>query len=282
LASAAEPDHSLSPLALWYDEPAERWVEALPVGNGRLGAMVFGRVTQERIQINEDTLWTGQPQDYQHAGAKAWLPEIRRLLFAGEQREAEQLAMQHFMSSPLRQEAYQPFADLILTFPGHDTAQAYRRSLDLDRAIVTVVYRVDETTYTRELLSSFPDDVLVLRLGADRPGKINFKATLTSPHTQTTMARLSNQTLALRGRVTHQTRTETQSRLTFAAHLRVHAVGGQVTLSNTAISVTGADGRLDLGGGHQLQELSGHHRRRKPTLRRNTKVSGWGLVPRPP
>ena len=124
LAAAAEPDHSLSPLTLWYDEPAERWVEALPVGNGRLGAMVFGRVTQERIQINEDTLWTGQPQDYQHAGAKALLPEIRRLLFAGEQREAEKLAMQHFMSSPLRQEAYQPFADLILTFPGHTTPMA--------------------------------------------------------------------------------------------------------------------------------------------------------------
>ena len=228
-------------LTLWYDEPAERWVEALPVGNGRLGAMMFGKVHQERIQFNEDTLWTGQPQDYQHAGAKAWLPEIRRLLFAGEQREAEKLAMQHFMSSPLRQEAYQPFADLMLTLPGHDAAQDYRRSLDLDRAVATVTYRVNDTTYTRELFSSFPDDVLVLRLGADRPGKISFKATLTSPHTQTTMARWSNRTLALAGRVTHQTRTKTPSRLAFAAHVRVHASGGQVTISDTTISVAGAD-----------------------------------------
>jgi alpha-L-fucosidase 2 len=96
--SAASAD--LGPLLLWYPEPAEKWTEALPVGNGRLGAMVFGGVDVERLQFNEDTLWTGGPRDYSHPGARDHLPTIRRLLFEGKQREAERLAMEHFMSVP--------------------------------------------------------------------------------------------------------------------------------------------------------------------------------------
>src|SRR5690349_9397198 len=106
------------PLTLWYREPATEWVEALPVGNGRLGAMVFGGRETERIQFNESTLWVGEPRDYSHPGASKYLMEIRQLLFDGKQKEAEQLAMTNFMSVPLRQMPYQPFADSKLNFPG--------------------------------------------------------------------------------------------------------------------------------------------------------------------
>src|SRR5436305_3005518 len=123
-----------SPLTLWYRQPAGQWVEALPAGNGRLGAMVFGGVDHERIQFNESTVWTGEPHDYSHHGASRFLPEIRNLLFEGKQAEAENLATREFMSVPLRQKAYQAFGDILLDFP-HSGPTDYRRSLDLDSAI---------------------------------------------------------------------------------------------------------------------------------------------------
>ena len=106
------------PLELWYRQPATRWVEALPVGNGHLGAMIFGGPAHERIQFNEQTVWSGEPHDYAHAGASRYLGEIRRLLFAGKQKEAEDLATREFMSVPLHQRAYQAFGDLLLRHIG--------------------------------------------------------------------------------------------------------------------------------------------------------------------
>ncbi|MHC4104298.1 MAG: glycoside hydrolase N-terminal domain-containing protein, partial [Planctomycetota bacterium] len=97
-----------SDLKLWYRQPAQKWTEALPVGNGRLGAMVYGGTEHEQLQFNDDTLWTGEPHEYQHEGAVEYLPIVRKLLFEGKQREAERLAMEHMMSVPLRQEKYQP------------------------------------------------------------------------------------------------------------------------------------------------------------------------------
>src|SRR5204862_3611255 len=128
LLNAVAADGSLT---LWYTHPAEKWVEALPIGNGRLGAMIFGNVTNEHLQFNEDTLWTGQPHEYQHPGAAKFLPQIRQLLWAGNQREAEDLAMKEFMSAPIRQKAYQPFGDVWLSFPAHTNVTSYRRELDL-------------------------------------------------------------------------------------------------------------------------------------------------------
>src|SRR3954467_14306480 len=107
-----------SPLTLWYRQPAKLWVEALPVGNGRLGAMVFGGIDHERIQFNESTVWTGEPHDYAHKGAYQYLGQIRELLWAGQQKDAEDLAMKEFMSVPVHQKAYQALGDLELDFPG--------------------------------------------------------------------------------------------------------------------------------------------------------------------
>jgi alpha-L-fucosidase 2 len=175
--SAAAPDR-----ALRYDRPAQNWTEALPVGNGRLGAMIFGGVPLERIQFNEETLWTGGPHDYTHAGAAEYLWKIRALLFAGKPREAEALAMDRFMSVPLGQMAYQPFGDLSIDLPGHEAFTDYERSLDIGRALSEVRYKVNGTTYTREVFASHPDRVLVVRLTADRRNALAFRVSLDSPH----------------------------------------------------------------------------------------------------
>src|SRR5438034_5556050 len=159
-------------LKLWYAQPAAKWEEALPIGCGRLGAMVFGGVSDERIQFNEDTLWTGKPHDYVRAGAGDHLDEIRKLVFAGEVKSAEKLAKESFLSDPVRQKAYQPFGDLRFKFAGHDLARHYRRELDLDSAIATLSYRVGDVAYHREVFASYPDSAIVVRLTADKPGKI--------------------------------------------------------------------------------------------------------------
>ena len=226
---------------LWYRRPAAQWTEALPVGNGRLGAMVFGGIDVERIQFNEDTVWTGQPQDYQHEGAAEYLPRVRKLLFDGKQRDAERLAGQRMMSVPLRQEFYQPFGDLGLSFPEHLKVSDYHRELDLDSAVARVRYRVGDATYLREVFASHPDQVIVVRITCDKPGRLGFEAALTSPHTEARTVRISGSVLALRGRVTQRSGTRTESKLKFEAQLRATAKGGKVTVTDDRIAVAGAD-----------------------------------------
>ena len=184
MASAVWCPHQAraSELHLWYDEPAAQWVEALPVGNGRLGGMVFGGTEKAHIQFNEDTLWTGIPHDYSHVGAYEFLPEIRRLLLAGKQREADRLAGRSFMSVPLNQERYQPFGDIWLEFDGDGEITDYKRNLDLDSAVATVQYTRAGARYTRSVFSSHPDQVMVVRLSADRAKQLNFTVSLTTPH----------------------------------------------------------------------------------------------------
>ncbi|MHC4328979.1 MAG: glycoside hydrolase family 95 protein, partial [Planctomycetota bacterium] len=189
-----------SGMKLWYRQPAKEWTEALPVGNGRLGIMIFGGTQQERLQFNEDTLWTGRPHEYQHEGAAEYLPAVRKLLFEGQQHQADRLAAEHMMSVPLRQEKYQPFGDLLLNFPGHDEYSDYRRELDIDAGISTVRYRVGGTTFTREVFSSFPDQMIVVRLTCDKPGQLTFTAKLDSPHPGSQMLAV-DENLVLRGRL---------------------------------------------------------------------------------
>jgi alpha-L-fucosidase 2 len=170
-------------LTLWYPQPAQKWTEALPIGNGYMGAMVFGGTTSERIQFNEDTLWRGKPHDYVRNGALEVLPEIRRLVFEGKADEAAKLAKEKAISDPVRQLPYQPFGDLRLTFPGHENVTDYRRDLDLDSAVASVRYKVGDVTFRREAFASYPDRVIVLRLTADKPGQVSFTLRMDSPHT---------------------------------------------------------------------------------------------------
>ena len=168
-------EDSANDLVLWYRQPAKQWVEALPIGNGRLGCMVFGGIKDERLQLNEDSLWSGSPQDSDNPEALAALPEIRRLLFEGKYAEANSLANRTLICKGpgSRQGAYgsyQTLGDLKLQFDGPDKADDYRRQLDLDTAMVRVSYRQGDATFTREVFSSAADQVLVVRLTLRQAG----------------------------------------------------------------------------------------------------------------
>src|SRR5712671_2739481 len=141
---------SLPAQQLWYKKPAEIWTDALPVGNGRMGAMVFGGAAHERIQFNEHTVWTGEPHDYAHKGAGKYLQQIRELLWAGKQKEAEELAMKEFMGEPVRQKAYQAFGDLLIETQGVGTPTSYKRALELDSGIASTEFTANGVTYRRE------------------------------------------------------------------------------------------------------------------------------------
>lgn len=394
-------------LKLWYNRPAAKWVEALPIGNGRLGAMIFGGIANDRIQFNEETLWTGEPRDYNHPGAAGYLDSIRNLLFAGRQKEAEQLAEEKFMGSksnegkkavwvqamkslkgvtgnpalekyddskwhtmqvpsyegweavgfegldgavwlrtsfelpagwlgkdlvldlnrvrdhdftyingklvgsmestearkykipkndihsgkntlailvlnyfdkggvagykdttrligiypqeqgessklplggkwkyfiqndeppavPRYQADYQPFGDLWLNFPATDGATGYRRELDIANAIASTSYAVDDVQYTREYFASQPDQVIVIRLSANKPGNINFEAVLGSPHKYSSVKKINGNTIALSLRIRN-------GALKGESYLQVKAKNGTIQLQNDKIEIAGAD-----------------------------------------
>jgi alpha-L-fucosidase 2 len=167
--------------SLWYRQPARDWNEALPLGNGRVGVMVFGGVQEEHLQVNEDTFWSGKPHDYPVDGAVTNLAEVRRLLFEGKNSAAVELAGRTMMGRPVRQQAYQPLCDLNLFFEGHESASDYRRELDIRDGVARVRYRAGDVTFTRECFISAPDQVLVLRVSADRPGRLDLQTGVSSP-----------------------------------------------------------------------------------------------------
>ncbi len=224
-------------LKLWYDKPAGKWVEALPIGNGGFGAMIFGGVEKERIQFNHDTLWKGEPHDYAHKGAVKVLPELRRLLFDGKQGEAHKLGNAEFMSVSTRgsnrQEAYQPFGDLSLLFPEHGDATDYYRDLDIENAVATVRYKSKGVTYTRELFASHPDNAIVIRLAADQAGKLSFTAQLQSPHKGAEL-RAEKGALVLSGQVE-------EGKTRFEARVRAMVKKGSVTATEDGLKVENAD-----------------------------------------
>ena len=226
------------PLLLWYRRPAVEWEQALPVGNGRLGGMVFGGIVEEHITLNEDTLWSGGPYDPTNPEALAALPQVRALIFAGKYREAHQLAEAKMMARPLWQAAYQPVGSLLLAFPELAAVENYRRELDLDTAIARVSYRANGTSFTREIFASPIDQVIVVRLSADKPGQIGFSARLTSPQSATATS-AGDDTLVLAGR--NGKSPAGPGKLKFEARARVAAVGGKTTVGKDAITVQGAD-----------------------------------------
>jgi alpha-L-fucosidase 2 len=247
-----------APPRLWYDKPAAKWVEALPIGCGRLGAMVFGGTTDERIQFNEDTLWTGKPHDYSHPGACDHLQEIRTLIAAGNHKAASDVLRQRFLSVPVRQRAYQPFGDLRIHFDVQNAAAEYRRELDLDSAVARVQYRYGDIVYVREAFASYPDQLIVVRLTASQPGKISFSLRLDTPHKVAQFRSLAPNTLALGGQVQDPNHfmydqidakapkggvsTELQSDgLKFEARLRLMADGGEVSVGDGGATVRSAN-----------------------------------------
>ncbi|MBC8095385.1 MAG: glycoside hydrolase N-terminal domain-containing protein [Akkermansiaceae bacterium] len=234
------------PLSLWYPRPARDWVSALPVGNGRLGAMVFGDVNEERLQLNEDTLWAGGPYDPVNPEAKAALPEVRRLIFEEKYSEAARLIGAKVMSKPLGQMPYQTVGDLLLTFPDVEQERGrparevlnYRRELNLDTAIARVTYELDGIQFTREVFASPVDQVIVVRLTADKPGAISFRAGMKSPQ-KATVETAGADTLVLRG--VNGDAQGIKGALKFQSWVRVMAKGGKTSLETNSILVTKAD-----------------------------------------
>jgi len=166
---------------LWYNKPAQVWTEALPLGNGRLGAMVFGNPAIEQIQLNEENIWAGSPNNNANPLAIEYIPKVRELVFAGKYADAETLATEKIMSQTNHGMPYQTFGDVRISFPGHTYYTDYYRDLNLDSACATVRYKVDNVNYQREIFTSFTDQVVIIRLTADKKNKITFNAQLTSP-----------------------------------------------------------------------------------------------------
>lgn len=192
LAGSCTSPNETSDLKLWYDEPASKWVEALPVGNGRLGAMVFGVPGDELIQLNENTIWAGSPNNNDNPEALEALPAIRQMIFEGKYNEAQDLVNARVISKKSHGMPYQTAGNLRLKFDGHDDFTAFYRDLDIERAVATTTYKVGEVSYKREVFSSFSDGVIVIRLTADKPGSIAFKMSMDRPGDVTVKAEADN------------------------------------------------------------------------------------------
>ena len=224
------------PLTLWYRQPAAKWTEALPIGNGRLGAMVFGGTAQEKLQLNESTLWAGQPYDPVNPDAKANLPKVRDLIFAGRIEEAEALANKTLMAKPLTQMPYQTLGDLMLDFPGLGEAGAYHRELDLDAAMATTRFTANGATHMRQVIASPADNILAVRLTST--GKLDVDISLRSPQRDVQVAADGPAGLLLTGR--NGSSKGVEGAVRFAARLTASVEGGRVTQT--------PDGRLSIRG----------------------------------
>ena len=221
---------------LWYDRPASEWVEALPVGNGRLGGMVFGRIEVERIQLNEDTLWAGAPQERDIPGAYRHLPEIRQMLFAGKYVEAERMIEQTIMGERIFPKGYQTLGDLWLDSSSPRDPTGYRRDLDLETGIARTEWTDDGVKYSRDVFSSSPHGVLVVRIEADRPGAVSTTVRLDRPVDASTEAMAGD--LILKGRAGHN---GTRLGVRFEARLRALIEGGSLRSDESALVVSDAN-----------------------------------------
>ncbi|MCA2226319.1 glycosyl hydrolase family 95 catalytic domain-containing protein [Nonomuraea aurantiaca] len=239
-ASVAPPEvRAANDLALWYDESAGTdWLRALPLGNGRLGAMVFGNVDTERLQLNEDTIWAGGPYDQSNPKGAAALGQIRQLVFQNQWSQAQSMIDQNMLGNPAGQLAYQPVGNLRLTFGGATGVSEYNRLLDLTTATTTVSYLQNGVRYRREVLASAPDQLIAVRLTADRPGSITFSATFDSPQ-RTSRSSPDGATVALDGISGDQ--RGLAGKVRFLALARAVTEGGSVTSSGGTLQVRAAD-----------------------------------------
>ncbi len=225
-------------LNLWYTKPAELWVEALPLGNGRLGAMVFGNPYRERIQLNENTVWAGSPYRNDNQEALGSLSEIRQLIFDGKYAEAEKLACKKITSQGAHGMPYQTVGNVFLSFPGHENFTGYYRELSLNHAVATTTYKVAGTTFKREVFTSFTDQVVVVRITADKPGRINFSASMDRP-AQVEIATEGNDKLTMTGITSdHEGIT---GKLKFHTIVKIVPEGGSISSSDVALTVSKAN-----------------------------------------
>ncbi|SKB45572.1 alpha-L-fucosidase 2 [Parapedobacter luteus] len=227
-------------LTLWYDAPAgDDWLRALPIGNGFQGAMVYGNVEKDEIQLNEGTVWTGSPNRNDSPTALAALPEIRKLIFEGKHREAQTLADQTMMAGKSNGQAFQPVGSLHLIFPDHQEPTSYRRELDIERAIAATEYEIDGITYRREYFASNPARLIIIRLTASKRGSLRFDVALSTPQPEATVE-CSGNICSISG-ATGGFESVPGGALRFQCLAQVRVSGGKLTATNGRLHVTDAN-----------------------------------------
>jgi alpha-L-fucosidase 2 len=231
--ATTRPTLQAGAMTLWHAGPAPQWDHATPVGNGRLGAMIFGDTGRERIQLNEKTLWSGGPRDAVNVEAMSEIGNVRRLLFAGKPREAIELADETMMARPRRLLPYQTLGDLWLAFEGHDAATDYRRELDLATAVARVGYRAGGARFAREIFASHPAQVIVVRLSGEQPNRISVVIGLNRERDATATA--SGDSLIMRGQLDGGTG------LKFQSTLKALAEGGSVKIQGDQLVISKAN-----------------------------------------
>ncbi|MEQ1762302.1 MAG: glycoside hydrolase family 95 protein [Pyrinomonadaceae bacterium] len=229
-------------MRLWYRQPAANWNEALPIGSGRLATMVFGGTVVERIQLNEDTIWAGEKRDRSNPEGAKHLAEVRRLLFAGKPKQAEELAERTIIAVPKRMPPYQPLGDLILNFGGHENVSDYIRELDIDSAIARVSFTSDRGRYEREVFASAVDHVIAIRITCDKPSSVSFSATLAREQDSKTTA--ENNRVIIEGEAIARGEKHAMERkvgVKFCGVLQVLPAGGRMRTSGDKVIVENAN-----------------------------------------
>ena len=227
-------------LKLWYNKPSGNvWENALPIGNGFLGAMVYGNVDTETIQLNEYTVWSGSPNRNDNLLALDSLSEIRKLIFEGKQKQAEQIANRVIISKKSQGQMYQPVGELHLAFNGQNNFTNYYRELDIKRAVAKTSYKVGDVTYTREVLASFPDRIVVVRLTASKPGSLSFNAFYSTPQPNAKTKTTSSKELTIAGTtIDHE---GIKGMVRFKGITRIKTEGGSLSTTDTSLLVNNAN-----------------------------------------
>lgn len=232
-------------LKLWYDAPARQWTDALPLGNGRLGAMVFGTPAQERIQINEETIWGGGPHNNVNYAAKDGLDQIRQALWEGRRSDAQALCDQYISSKSAHGMPYQTAGSLMLDFNGITDFTDYYRELDIDRAVAMTRFKANGVEYTRECFVSFPDQVIVMRLTASAKGALTFNASYNLPYREDRIISRSAQVTGKQAVMTVSCKGDDhegiEGKIRFTDKTLIVPEGGQMTADDNTIAVNGAD-----------------------------------------
>jgi len=227
-------------LKLWYKKPSGKtWENALPIGNGRLGAMIYGNVEKEIIQLNEHTVWSGSPNRNDNPLALDSLDLIRQLIYDGKRKEAERVVNNSIITKKSHGQKFEPVGSLQLAFEGHDNFSNYSRELDIERAVTKTSYTVGDVTYTREALASFPDRVVVMRLTATKPGSISFTAFFTTPQKKATIKTTSQKELTIFGTTSdHET---VKGMVNYKGIVRMKLEGGSLNANDTSLTIKNAN-----------------------------------------
>jgi alpha-L-fucosidase 2 len=243
VASFAQSETSFSTkssdLKLWYNQPSgTTWENALPIGNGKLGAMIYGNVDTETIQLNEITVWSGSPNRNDNPLALDSLDEIRKLIFEGEQKKAEDLANKVIISKKSQGQMFEPVGDLRMVFDPHENYTNYYRELDIEKAVQKTTYQIGDVSYKREVLASFPDKIIVMHLTASRPHSISFRAFFSTPEPKAKTNAANNELTISGTTIDHE---GVPGKIKFRGIARFKLNGGNISSNDSTVFIKDAN-----------------------------------------